>query len=135
MIAGSIICPGLSFSIKKDNFRSKIIFLEKIMEAVASVGSKVEKLKANQAMMAGRIQSTSHFEVKGRRVFEAVVVTPAADAYSMPGVVAIQSSYKLGNPGEDISVHVAVSGIPNSWADGKTGEVKNSANVRLSVVE
>jgi hypothetical protein len=105
------------------------------MEAVASVAKQSEKLKVNQAVIAGRIQSTGHFEMKGKRVFESVVVTPAADAYSMPGVVAVQSSYKLGNPGEDVSVMVTVSGIPNSWKDGNTGEVKNSANVRLSVVE
>lgn len=106
------------------------------MEALASVGTaKNEKLKVNQAMISGRIQSTGHFELKGKRVFEAVVVTPAADAYSMPGVVAVQSSYKLGDKGDDVTCHVMVSGIPNSWKDGNTGEIKHSANVRLSVVE
>lgn len=106
------------------------------MEAVANVGSKgAEKLKLNQAVIAGRIQSVSSFELRGKRVFEAVVVTPAADAYSMPGVVAIQSAMKLGGQGDEITVLVSVSGIPNSWKDSTTGEVKHSANVRLVAVE
>jgi len=106
------------------------------MEAVASAGVKAgPKLTANQAMISGRITNLSTFEIKGKRMHEAVITTPAADAYSMPGVVAVQSSFKLGAVGEDVQVHVSVTGIPNSWTDRNTGEVKNSANVRLAAVE
>lgn len=106
------------------------------MEAVASVASKAgPKLGLNQAMISGRIETTSTFDVKGKRLHEAVIVTPAPDVYSMPGKVAVQSTYKLGAAGDDVTVHVAVTGIPNSWTDRTTGEVKHSANVRLIVVE
>lgn len=106
------------------------------MEAVASAGVKAgPKLSANQTMVAGRITHLSTFEIKGKRMHEAVITTPAPDAYSMPGVVAVQSSYKLGNVGEDVQVHASVTGIPNSWTDRNSGEVKNSANVRLVAVE
>lgn len=107
------------------------------MEAVANVvGAKqVDKLKVNQAMVNGRIKSASSFDLKGKRVHEAVIATPAADAYSMPGIIAVQSSYKLGAVGDDVTVHVSITGIPNSWTDKSSGEVKQSANVRLAVVE
>jgi hypothetical protein len=115
---------------------SKIIFLEKAMEAVASAGVKPgPKMGLNQAMISGRITNLSTFEVKGKRMHEAVVTTPAPDAFSMPGVVAVQSTYRLGALGDDVQVHVSVTGIPNSWNDRSTGEVKNSANVRLVAVE
>jgi hypothetical protein len=107
-----------------------------IMEAVAAVGSKpAVKVGANQSFVVGRIEHTSTFEVKGKRVHEAVVVTPAADLYTLPGKVAVQSSYKLGAIGDDVQVLVAVTGIPNSWSDRATGEVRHSANVRLVAVE
>lgn len=106
------------------------------MEAVASAGVKPgPKMGVNQAMISGRITGGSTFEVKGRRLHEAVITTPAPDAYSMPGVVAVQSTYKLGQAGDDVQVLVSVTGIPNSWSDRNTGEVKNSANVRLVAVE
>ena len=106
------------------------------MEAVAGVGvAKGPKLSANQAQVVGRIKSVSTFEIKGRRMHEAVVMIAAEDEFSMPGAVAVQSTYKLGVKGDDVSVHVRVTGIPNSWNDRNTGEVKESANVRLVVVE
>lgn len=106
------------------------------MEAVAQVGGKqAPKLGLNQAMIAGRIEHTSTFEVNGKRLHEALIVTPAVDVYSMPGKVAVQSTYKLGAAGDDVSVHVNVTGIPNRWVDRNTGEAKQSANVRLVAVE
>lgn len=106
------------------------------MEAVASVGVKPgPKMGVNQAMISGRITNLSTFEIKGNRMYEAVITTPAPDAYSMPGVVAVQSRQKLGNKGDDVQVHVSVTGIPNSWSDRNTGELKNSANVRLVAVD
>lgn len=106
------------------------------MEAVANVGVKQGvKVGVNQAQVSGRIKSASTFEVKGKRLHEAVVMIAAADAFSMPGAVAVQSTYRLGNPGDDVSLLVSVTGIPNSWTDKQTGLVKESANVRLVVVE
>lgn len=106
------------------------------MEAVAGVGVKAgPKLGLNQSMVSGRIEHTSTFEVKGKRLHETLLVIPAADVYSMPGMVSVQSTYKLGTAGDDVSVHVSVTGIPNSWTDRTTGEAKRSANVRLVVVE
>jgi hypothetical protein len=114
---------------------SRIIFLELSMEAVAKVVGAIPKLVANQSFVQGRIKAVSTFEVKGRRMHEAVLMIAAPDAYSMPGAVAVQSTYRLGNPGEDWSGSVSVTGIPNNWKDKNTGEVKESANVRLLVIE
>lgn len=106
------------------------------MEAVASGGVKAgPKLGVNQSVISGRIDHVSTFEVKGKRLHEALIVTPAVDVYSMPGKVSVQSTYKLGSVGDDVQVHVSVSGIPNSWTDRVTGEVKQSANNRLIAVE
>jgi hypothetical protein len=106
------------------------------MEAVASVGSKpAVKVGANQSFVVGRVEHTATFEVKGKRMHEAVLVQPAVDLYSMPGKVAVQSTYKLGAIGDDVQVLVSVTGVPNSWSDRNTGEVRHSANVRLVAVE
>jgi len=106
------------------------------MGAVERVGSEVATgVVFNQAEIKGRIKSVSTFEVKGRRMHEAVVMIAAADEFSMPGAVAVQSTYRLGNAGEDWRGTVRVTGIPNSWNDRATGEVKESANVRLVVIE
>jgi len=92
------------------------------MGAVERVGSEVATgVVFNQAEIKGRIKSVSTFEVKGRRMHEAVVT--------------VQSTYRLGNAGEDWRGTVRVTGIPNSWNDRATGEVKESANVRLVVIE
>jgi hypothetical protein len=106
------------------------------MEAVANVGTKaMPKVGANQSFISGRIRTVATFQIKGKTQHEAVVMLPAPDAFSMPAAVAIQSKFRLGNPGDDWSGLVAVGGIPNSWTVRETGEVKESANVRLSVVE
>jgi hypothetical protein len=107
------------------------------MEAVAQVGtSKGPKVGVNQAVIVGVIkEKPGTFEYKGKRVHEAVIAIAAADLYSMPGAVSVQSSYSLGQRGDEVSILVTVTGIPNSWTDKQTGEVKQSANVRLVVVE
>lgn len=106
------------------------------MAEVAQMGAKTgPKAGVNQAVIEGMVKSVGTFEIKGKRVHEAVVAIAAADKYSMPGVVSVQSSYRLGSPGDEVSVVVSVTGIPNNWADRNTGERKESANVRLVVVE
>lgn len=106
------------------------------MEAVAiKTEAEKAKMQPNQSMVMGRINNVSTFEVKGKRVHEARVAIAAADAYSMPGAVVVQSTYRLGNVGDDVKVLVSVTGIPNSWNDKSTGEVKQSANIRLIAVE
>lgn len=102
------------------------------MEAVAQVGKKPV---VNQCQIEGVIRTSGTFEVKGKSVHETVIVTPAPDLYSMPGVISVQSKKRLGNKGDDVSVFVTVTGIPNSWTDRNSGELKESANVRLVAVE
>jgi len=106
------------------------------MEAVANKAPAAgPQLKANQAFVQGRINHTSTFESGGKRVHEARIAIAAPDAFSMPGAVLVQSSYKLGNAGDDVSVHVNVGGFPDSWKDKNTGEVKQTARIVLRVVE
>jgi hypothetical protein len=116
---------------------SEIIFLGKIMEAVSGVPAVKPgpKLGANQAMIMGRINHTSTFDAGGKRVHEARVAIAARDTFSMPGAVLVQSSYKLGNVGEDVSVTVEVTGFPDKWTDKNTGEVKQTARIVLRVIE
>lgn len=107
------------------------------MEAVAMKPSEaqVPKLQVNQAMIVGRIENATTFDYKGKRVHEAIIRIAAPDTYSMPGTVVVQSTYKLGNKGDDIRVQVSITGIPTSWTDRVTGEVKGGANLRLIAVE
>ena len=106
------------------------------MDAVAEVGVKGgPKVGMNQCFVQGKIKSADSFDIKGKRVHEAVVAIAAADLYSMPGAVAVQSSYRLGQKGDEVSVLVSVTGIPNNWTDKQTGQLKESANVRLVVVD
>lgn len=105
------------------------------MEAVAKTPVSGPSLKVNQALVKGRINHVSTFETGGKRVHEARVAIAAPDEFSMPGAVIVQSSYKVGSPGEDVQLHVAVGGFPDSWKDSKTGEVKQTARIVLRVVE
>lgn len=106
------------------------------METVA-IKSEVQaaKMQPNQSMVMGRIDHSGTFEYKGKRVHETRVAIAAPDAYSMPGMVVVQSTYKLGSKGDDCKILVSVTGIPNDWKDRTTGEVKLGANVRLVAVE
>lgn len=107
------------------------------MEAVAIKPSEAQspKLQPNQAVIVGRIENPATFEYKGKRVHETIIRIAAADTYSMPGTVVVQSTYKLGSKGDDVRVHVSITGIPTSWTDRATGEVKGGANLRLIAVE
>lgn len=105
------------------------------METTAVKPGQGTQMKPNEAMVIGRINHLGTFEAQGKRVHEARVAIAAPDKYSMPGAVLLQSSYKLGNVGDEVQVHVAVGGFPDSWKDGKTGEVKQTARIVLRVVE
>jgi len=91
-------------------------------------------MKLNQAMVAGRINYVGTFDAQGKRVHEARLAIPAADQYSMPGAIMIQSSYKLGNVGDDWKGLVEVTGFPDRFTD-RQGEVKQTARNTLRVVE
>jgi hypothetical protein len=106
------------------------------MEAVGAVPMKQGvQVKANEVVVVGRINNVSSFEASGKRVHEARVAIAAADAYSMPGAVLVQSSSRLGAVGDDVKVHCLVTGFPDKWTDKATGEVKQTARVVLRVIE
>lgn len=92
------------------------------------------KLKANQAIIVGRIDAVRVFEVQGKRVFETRVVQAASDSYSSPTSVAVQSFAKLGSSGEDVQVHVQVQGYKDSYKT-REGEVVQAARNVLRAVE
>lgn len=97
------------------------------MEATAKpVMTKGPVAGLNQTVISGRLEDTSSFESKGQRVHESLIKTPAPDEYSHPGTLMVQSKYKLGNKGEQVTVHCECTGFPQSWTD-KDGVVKNSA--------
>jgi hypothetical protein len=106
------------------------------MEAVAAVAPKQgPQVKANEVVVVGRINNVGSFEASGKRVHEARVAIAAADAFSMPGAVLVQSSTRLGNVGDDVKVHCTVSGFPDKWTDKATGEVKQTARIVLRAIE
>ena len=92
-------------------------------------------LKANEALIIGRINNLHSFQSGGKRVHEARIAIAAPDQYSMPGAVLVQSSYKLGDVGQDVRVHVNVTGFPDKWTSKETGEVTQTARIILRAVE
>lgn len=100
------------------------------MDAIA----KMPAVKANQAFVKGRIDATGTFEVAGKRLHEARVKIAAADEFSHPGAVMVQTTYKLGSPGDDISILCEVTGFASTWTD-KDGVVKPTARINLRAIE
>jgi hypothetical protein len=86
-------------------------------------------------MIVGRIDYVGGFESNGKRVHEARVKIAAADVYSMPGAVMLQSSYKLGAVGDDVRVMVEITGFPDRFTNKNTGEVTQTARNTLRVSE
>lgn len=95
---------------------------------------KVPALKPNQAVIIGRVAHMRTYEVQGRRTFETTIIQAAADQFSSPTRVAIQSLNKLGNKDDDVQVHVHVQGYGDSYKT-REGEVVNTARNVLKAVE
>lgn len=91
------------------------------------------KLQFNQAVVVGRIQSMRTFEVQGKRTFETVVVQAAADQFSSPTKIAIQSHMKLGNAGDDIKTVVSVVGYGDSYKTREGEQITTARNVLRAV--
>ncbi|PUA19021.1 single-stranded DNA-binding protein [Glaciimonas sp. PCH181] len=91
-------------------------------------------LKANQALVVGRIDNVRVFEVSGKRTFESRVMQPAPDSFTSPTAVAVMSHQKLGSPGDDVSVLVSVAGFRDHYKD-KDGNAVQTARNTLRVVE
>lgn len=91
-------------------------------------------MKANQAVIVGRIDSVRQFEVQGKRTFETRVVQPAPDEFSSPTSVGILSLNKIGVAGDDVKVLVAVAGFKDSYKS-KEGDSIQTARNTLRAVE
>lgn len=72
-------------------------------------------LPAGALRITGRIrgarQHTSRDGVVGHYT---LVTLPAPDSYSLPSVLEVSSTRPLGRPGEDVTVTVALHGIPRT---------------------
>lgn len=95
---------------------------------------KAPTLQANQSLIVGRVDTMRSFEVQGKRTFETRVVQAAADQFSSPTSVAIQSFNRLGAVGDDVKVLVHVQGYKDSYKT-REGEVVNTARNVLRAVE
>lgn len=95
---------------------------------------KMPALKPNQAFVKGRIDAVGTFEVAGKRLHESRVKIAAADEFSHPGAVMVQTTYKLGQAGDDISLLCEVTGFASSWTD-KDGVVKPTSRILLRAIE
>jgi hypothetical protein len=104
-----------------------------VLDNAAGSGTKPQ-MKPNQTMIVGRINYVGGFDSGGKRVHEARVAIAAADEYSMPGAVMIQSSYRIGAVGDVVKVLCDVTGFPDRFKD-KAGEVKETARNTLRAVE
>lgn len=92
-------------------------------------------MKANQAYVVGRINHVGGFDSNGKRVHEARIAIPAADAYSMPGAVMVQSGHRIGQVGDDVKLLVELTGFPDRFTNKTTGETTQTARNVLRVVE
>lgn len=105
------------------------------METTSGAAAQAGKsLKPNQAVIVGRINHVNTFESGGKRIHEARVAIAAADEFSMPGAVIVQSTYRLGDVGSDVRAQVEVTGYPDKWTD-KSGTINQTARIVLRVVE
>lgn len=101
-------------------------------EPMQNVQPIKQTLKARQCFLKGRIEG-SRSNPKGG--FFVQIRCPAEDEYSMPALLDVSSKQRLGAIGDDWSGIVQVSGSPNSYKDRQTGDVINTANHYLRVVE
>jgi hypothetical protein len=96
-------------------------------------------VKPGQVLIVGRVRARRSFNTQQGRRFETVVVLPAADAYSSPATVAVQSGQSIGEREDDVRVLCQVGGFSRTFkqTDGETGEVRQvaTADVRLTAVE
>jgi hypothetical protein len=75
----------------------------------------------NRAVIAGRIKEAR----KNGDFVHTVILIPAADEFSMPGVCEVSSKKRLGATGDDIQVVVDCTGYfgkPFQATDKETGE-------------
>jgi hypothetical protein len=75
-----------------------------------------------RVMVRGRIEGSKLFD--GKRYTQ--IMTPAADAYSRPQLVEIRSKQKLGDKGDEVTVHATLGGYQRKAyqvKDKDTGEV------------
>ena len=100
----------------------------------------IPKLLQGQAFISGRIAFRRRVKSTDGSYWMTVLKTPAQDAFSHPGTIEIMSDTSLGNPEDDWSGVVQLTGYPRSY-DGKpnpeTGEIVriHTADNRLRVVE
>lgn len=89
----------------------------------------VEGIPARQARVFGRIAASRSKSSAQGKLFFTLLRLPAADAYSSPATVEIQSSERLGGADEEVSVVVEIGGYPRSYSDKEGGQVRTAENV------
>ena len=91
------------------------------------------------AQIGGRIVSQRSYKARdGSRQFTTILKTPAPDQFTSPGTLELRSAGKLGEPGDDITARVRITGFGRSYAvtDADTGEKRTvqTADNHLNVV-
>lgn len=109
---------------------------------MSEVAEKVMAVRAKElhTYVRGRIEHVRRFEGNGEVVFEHVIRCPKRDDYSMPAVVEVRASRRLGAKGEEWSGLCEVGGFyrrPFKVLDRDTGEevVVRPVQVTLWAVE
>ncbi len=102
--------------------------------AVAPFAAAALSLPVGVAFLSGQIavKSKAITTQAGRR-FLTVVVLPAPDSYTSPGLVELRSTEPLGEAGETFRGKVQVSGYRNNYKTA-AGDTIQSARNTLDVV-
>lgn len=96
-------------------------------------------MKPNTAMIVGKCTQVQRRLIGSENLYLHLVITPAPDEYTSPGILEVQSRKKLCEKDENVRALVLVTGYRNNFkaTDKETGEIQavNSARVTLRAIE
>lgn len=95
-----------------------------------NVQSQSQPLKFLETVVFGRVSKVS----RNNDAYNTLVMSPAPDEYSMPSQIDVQSTERLGNPGDEVKFVALIKGIPNKFTNSKTGEIVHTARHFLNFV-
>lgn len=100
--------------------------------AVAELKGNNKTVKPMEVTIIGRIDTARRFE----KTYFTRFTTPAPDAYSRPQVVEVRSKARLGDVGDEVTVHAKLGGYtrkPYRVTDKDTGETSMVTPVDLTL--
>lgn len=109
------------------------------MSVPASTISNLSKPVLLQSSIKGRVANVRRIQTQTGGLYLTLITVPSPDEYSSPSSLEVQSTKKLAEKGEDITVNVHISGYRalQKLTDKETGEQTSvpTAYMRLVVIE